>query len=140
MKRAPPEILISSTLMTLSGFFFMGLGISFLRKMLNRTHVLVISAASMTFGFILILLSISLWIGRDEARIISIFIHLLLLIFSPVPFLYSIPLMWRTNGIMGLFASLSLTLPTAYSLIILYLLTRPRAASYMRRTRAPPLV
>jgi len=78
--------------------------------------------------------------GHDEVRIIAILVHLLLLIFSPVPFLYSIPLMWRTNGIMGLFASLSLTLPTAYSLIILYLLTRPRTASYMRRVRAPPLV
>lgn len=140
MKRAPPEIVVSSILMAFSGLFFIGLGISFLKEMMNRTHVLAISAASMIFGFILVLLPIFLWMGHDEARMSAILIHALILIFSPIPFLYSIPLMWRTGRVAGLFASLSLTLPAAYSLIILYLLTRPRAASYMRKVRAPPLV
>jgi len=140
MRKAPPEIVISSTLMAFSGFFFMGLGISFLREALNRTHVLAISATSTIFGFILVLLSAFLWMGHDEARMGAILVHILILIFSPIPFLYSVPLMWETGGMAGLFASLSLTLPAAYSLTILYLLTRPRATSYMRKVRAPPLV
>ena len=78
--------------------------------------------------------------GYDEARVAAIIIHGLILVFSPIPFIYSLPVLWKSGEIKGLFISLTLTLPTAYSLIIMYLLTRPRAASYMKKVKAPSLV
>ncbi len=140
MRKAPLEILISTVLMIICGLFFICIGTLFFKGTSGQTHVLAISSVSIIFGFVLIVLSLFLWMGYDKARISAIIIHALILIFSPLPLIYSIPLMWMAGEIRGLFTCLSLTLPTAYSLIILYLLTRPRAASYMKRIRAPPIV
>jgi len=140
MRKVPPEVLISVVLMILCGIFFIIVGVLFLRGLSNQIHILAISSASMIFGCVFFVLSAFLCMGYDEARMGAIIIHALILVFSPIPFVYSIPLMWRVGEVKGLFVSLSLTLPTAYSLVILYLLTRPRAASHMRKVRAPPLV
>ena len=138
MRKPPLEVLISSALMVFFGLFIICLGALFFREMPNLTQVFTISTVSVVFGLILVMLSAFLWAGYDEARVSAIIIHALILVFSPAPFIYSIPLMWRVGEIRGLFLSLSLTLPTAYSLMMLYLLTRPKVASYMKKVRAHP--
>ncbi len=140
MRKVPPEILISTVLMILCGLFFICIGVLFLKVEVEQTQLLLISYVSIIFGLILVVLSAFLWMGYNEARIGAIIIHTLILVLSPIPFVYSVPLMWRVGEIRGLLTSLSLTLPTAYSLFILYLLTRPGAASHMKKVRAPPLV